>query len=54
MSLPEIIPIWIKEYPDHLKTQEMCNEAVRMDPCSLEVIPDHPKTQEMCNEAVRR
>ena len=32
----------------------MCNEAVRIEPYSLEVVPDHLKTKEMCNEAVRR
>ena len=26
------IPRWIKEIPDHLKTQKMCIEAVRMEP----------------------
>ena len=38
--------------PDDLKTQEMCNEAVQMEPCSLVYVPDHFKTQEMCNTAV--
>ena len=53
MSLYAAVPRWIKEIPDHLKTQEMCNEAVRMKPWSLKFVPDWYKTQEMCNEAVR-
>ena len=38
---------------DHLKTQEMCDEAVDIEPLSLAYIPDHFKTQEMCNKTVR-
>ena len=45
-------PHWIIEIPNHLKTQEMCIEAVRIEPISLAYVPDHLKTQEMCNEAV--
>ena len=52
MSLLEIIPVWIREIPDHLKTQEMCNEAMRMDPYSLAFVPDNLKTQEMCDKAL--
>ena len=44
---------WIVTISGHLKTQEMCNEAVRTEPLSLPYIPDRFKTQEMCNEAVR-
>ena len=44
---------WITTIPDHPKTQEMCDEAVRTEPLSLAYVPDHFKTQEMCNEAVR-
>ena len=39
--------------PDHLKTQEMCNEAVSIEPLSLVYVPDYFKTQKMCNEAVK-
>ena len=39
--------------PEHLKTQEVCNEAVQSDPGTLKYVPDHLKTQEMCNEAVQ-
>ena len=42
------VPNWIKEIPDHLKTQEMCNEAVCMEPWSLKFVPDQYKAQEMC------
>ena len=41
MSLLEIIPLWIRETPDNLKTQEMCNKAMHIDP----YVPDHFKTQ---------
>ena len=44
------IPCWIKEIPKHLKTQEMCDEAVRINPLSLAYVPDHLTMQEMCNE----
>ena len=40
--------------PDHLKTQEMCNKAVRIEPCSLAFIPDYLKTQKMWDDAVRK
>ena len=33
--------------PDHLKTQEMCNEADEKNPWGLDDVPDHFKTQEM-------
>ena len=39
--------------PNHLKTQEMCDEAVDINPRSLAYVPNHFKTQKMCNEAVR-
>ena len=50
----ENFPIWIREIPEHLKTQEMCDEAVGIEPRSLAFIPDHLKIQGMCNEAVGR
>ena len=37
---------WLKETPEHLKTQEY------LEPCSLAFVPDHFKTQEMYNKAV--
>ena len=40
---------WIKVVPDHLKMQEMYNEAVHIEPLSLTYVPDRFKTQEMCN-----
>ena len=30
---------------DFFKTEEMCNKAVRIEPCSLAFVPDHLKTQ---------
>ena len=44
---------WIVTIPDHLKTQEMCNEAVDIEPLSLASVPDRFKTQEMYDKAVR-
>ena len=52
ISLLEIIPVWIRETPDHLKTQEMCNEAIHTDPYSLAFVPDRFKTQKMCDKAI--
>ena len=54
MSLFVNIPIWIREIPEPLKTQEICDEAVRIEPCSRRFVPNCFKTQEICNEAVRR
>ena len=36
---------WIVKIPDHLKTQEMCDEAVDIEPLSyaLAYVPDHFK-----------
>ena len=48
----DLLNIWY--VPEHLKTQEMCNEAVQMDPWALRYVPDHFVTQEMCNEAVEK
>ena len=42
---------WIYHVPDHIKTQEICNEVVSTYPCLLEHVSDHLKTQEMCNKA---
>ena len=44
------VPCWIKEIPNRLKTQEMCDEAVRINQLSLVHVPDHLITQERCNE----
>ena len=57
-------PHMLRNIPDHLKSQEMCDTAVRMDPGTINFItsygvllripsvllfiPDHLKTQEMC------
>ena len=40
----------LKMIPDRFKTQEMCNEAVHIEPLSLEYVPDRFKTQRMCSE----
>ena len=50
----ENVLVWIREIPDHLKTQEMCDVAVGFEPRSLAQVPYFLKTQEMRNEAVGR
>ena len=44
----ENVPRWIREIPGRLKTQEMCDEAVRIEPRSLSFVPDHFKTEDLC------
>ena len=47
-------PYSLEFVPGHLKTQEICDEAVHREPYTLRYVPDHLKTQEMCHEAVGR
>ena len=54
MSCYENVPRWIKETPSHLKTQEMCEEAVWIESRSLTFVPDRLKTKSLCIKAVRR
>ena len=53
---------WIKEIPDHLKTQRLCDEAMCINPYSLQFVPqfvpwllkyvrDQYKTMKMCEKA---
>ena len=44
--------MWNFMNPDHLKTQEMCNKAVDLNPRALIHVPDRFITQEMCDDAV--
>ena len=41
------VPRWIIEISNHLKTQEMCKEAVRRELYALDHVPDHLKTQKI-------
>ena len=50
----ENVPRWIREISGHLKTQEMCDEAVGIEPCSLAFVLDRFKTEDMCSKAVGR
>ena len=50
--LLEIIPVWIREIPDNLKMQEMCKEAISIEPYSLAFVPDCFKTQEICDKTI--
>ena len=43
---------WIVAIPDHLKTQEMYNKAVDIEPLSLVYVSNRFKTQEMCDKVV--
>ena len=38
--------------PDHLKTQEMCEKAIKKRLQGLYYVPDHFKTNRMCEKAV--
>ena len=49
----KLVPWLICHVPDHFKTEEMCNDAVWVDPLHLKYVPDHFKKQEMCDKAVR-
>ena len=44
------VPFWIKEILNHFKTQEMCDNALEINPLSLAYVPDHHIIPEMCNE----
>ena len=46
------VPCWIIVAPGHLKTQEMCNEIMSINPLSLVYAPDRFKTKEMCIKAI--
>ena len=48
----ENVPRWLREILEHLKTPEICNEAVAQFPYALWYVPDYLKTQEMCGDAV--
>ena len=41
------VPCWIIVAPGHLKTQEMCNEIMPINPLSLVYVPDRFKTKEI-------
>ena len=38
--------------PDRFKTQEMCNDAVDVDPWQLNDVLDYLKTQRMCDHVM--
>ena len=42
----------MKDVPDHLKTQEVCNKMVEGDPWLLGDSPDHLKARGMCEKVV--
>ena len=44
-SYYENVPHWIKEVPEHLKAQAMCEEVVCIEPRSLAFVPSHFKTE---------
>ena len=42
------VPLWIKEIPERVKTQEMCIEEVHIEPYTLDYALDCLKAEEMC------
>ena len=54
MSYYENVPRWIRELPRRLKTQEMCEEAVWIEPRSLAFVTNRFKTEGLCIKPVRR
>ena len=47
------VPLWTIEVLYHLKTQQICIEAVRIESFLLAYVLDHLKDQEMYNDVVR-
>ena len=45
-------PEMLKFVPDHLKTKEKCNHAVKKLPYLLKYVPDQYKTPKICDKAV--
>ena len=41
----------LKFIPDHLKTKQMCNCAIKKIPFLIRYVPDQDKTKNMCNRA---
>ena len=54
ISYYENVRHWIREIPRRLKTHEMCEEAVWIEPRSLAFVPDRLKTEGLCIKAVRK
>ena len=54
MSYYENVLCWIREIRRRLKTEEMCEEAIWIEPHSLAFVPDRLKTEGLCIKAVRR
>ena len=55
IEIPEAVtmyPLLLEDVPDHLKTQEMCDDAVSKGPYNLKNVPGHLKTEKMCKKAV--
>ena len=44
----EIVPRWLREIPEHLKTSEMCNEAVAQFPYARYYVLDYLKRHRKC------
>ena len=45
-------PEMLKLMPDHLKTKQMCNYAVKKLPYLLGYVPNQCKTKTICNGAI--
>ena len=46
--------IYIEVCPNHLKTQEMCDKAIEIEPFLLGCVLDRYKTQEMLKNAIEK
>ena len=47
-------PYSLKFVPDHLKTRDMCDEAVGRYAYTLKYVSDNLKTQRMCERAIEK
>ena len=47
-------PIYVEVCPNHLKTQEMCDKAIEIEPFLLGCVLDRYKTQEMLKNAIEK
>ena len=47
-------PIYVEVCPNHLKTQEMCDKAIEIEPFLSGCVLDRYKTQEMLKNAIEK
>ena len=54
MSLSGLDPNWVKEIHVHVKTKEICNEAIRINLDLLGIVPKCFEIQEIYDKVVER